>query len=92
MIVEMRQRNWCRQNSPGLPSANLNGCGGFATPQGCAIWAWEMDSEAGLKDDFGMRFSSPASLPYGFAMGTSSSLTHRFFYSSPRTPSAQKSL
>ena len=78
--------------SPGLTSSTLNGCGGFASPQGYAIWAWEMDAGAGLEDDFGMRFTSSGSMPYGLAIGTSSNLAYRLFYSFPGTTAGQKSL
>jgi hypothetical protein len=78
--------------SAGLTSSTLNGCGGSGFPKGYSIWAYEMDSGAGLEDDFGMRFTSTGSLPYGLTVGTSSSWSYNRFYSFPGTTSGQLSV
>ncbi|MCU0616458.1 MAG: hypothetical protein MUD17_05120 [Gemmatimonadaceae bacterium] len=77
--------------SPGLTSTSLLGCGGSSQTKGYAIWAYEMDFGPGAEDDFGMRFTSPGSMPYGLVVGTSS-IAYNFFYSFPGTTAGQKSL
>lgn len=76
--------------SPGLTSATLNGCGTAGYPQGYSIHAWEMDFGPGAEDDFGMRFTSSGSLPYGLSISTT--ISYQLFYSFPGTTSGQKSL
>lgn len=78
--------------SAGLTSATLQGCGGMGSPKGYSIWAYEMDGGAGLEDDFGVRFTSPGSLPYGLTVGTTSNWSYHRFYSFPGTTSGQLSV